>query len=258
MRFVERIRKGLQKLREKSAKKGYVCDICKAEVFNYPQKRICDECENALSRKDGSVCPVCGRKTVSEGVCLDCKVYAPRFDKGWSPFVYQGTVALAVNLMKNGWLRLAYFFGEEMVKTAIEGGLGVGRYALNGEQLLLIPVPLTKEKRKDRGYNQSEELAYVIQRRLNEAGILARTDEDILVKTRETSVQKELTGVKRFDNVKGAYRVHKRTACKDRTILLIDDIMTTGATGNECARVLKNAGAKRVYFLTCASLAENK
>ena len=62
----------------------------------------------------------------------------------------------------------------------------------------------------------------------------------------------------RLENASGAYHVHKRTACKNKTILLIDDIMTTGATGSECARVLFAAGAAEVVFLTAAALPERK
>ena len=78
----------------------------------------------------------------------------------------------------------------------------------------------------------------------------------MLVKTKETLPQKNMTGKERSENVKGAYRVVKRKAVRDRTIYLIDDIMTTGATGSECARVLKNAGAKEVIFVTVCSLKE--
>ncbi|MBE7068312.1 MAG: ComF family protein [Clostridiales bacterium] len=248
----------LRRLRAWSVKKGYFCDICRAEVFEYPKKRICPECENALARNEGRVCPVCGRQTVSGGVCLNCKAHAPRFNKAWSPFVYTGTVALAVNLLKNGGLRLVYFFVDEMLNYAFQNGFRVGRYALNGEKLVIVPVPLTKAKRKERGYNQAEELAFVIEKRLKARGVWAQTDEEILTKTRDTNLQKELSMRERRENLKGAYHVHKRKACKGATILLVDDIMTTGETGHECARVLKNAGAKRVYFFTCASLAEKK
>lgn len=62
----------------------------------------------------------------------------------------------------------------------------------------------------------------------------------------------------RFENVRGAYRVHKRSVCENRTIVVFDDIMTTGATGDECARILAAAGAKRVIFVTATSVPAKK
>ena len=247
-----------RKLRDFCARRGYSCDACGAEIFEYPKKRVCDACREELRKNDKLFCNTCGRKTWSKGVCLDCKAVAPRFDKGCSPFVYQGRVAYLINRMKRGGLRLVYFFGEEMTRHALESGFGEGRYALNEKTALIIPVPLTIERERERGYNQAEELAYVVRDCLQKQGFSAEVGEQVLIKTRETSLQKELGIEKRLENAQGAYRVHKRTVCRDKIILLVDDIMTTGATGSECARVLKNAGASAVYFLTCASLTENR
>ena len=83
-------------------------------------------------------------------------------------------------------------------------------------------------------------------------------DETVLEKRRETSSQKHLTFVERQENLKGAFHVHKRSVCKGKNILLVDDVMTTGATGSETAALLLGAGAKRVIFLTGASLPERK
>ena len=83
-------------------------------------------------------------------------------------------------------------------------------------------------------------------------------DEETLLKVKSTQSQKKLTLFERAENLVGAFHVHKRTEVKNRIILLIDDIMTTGATGDECAARLKGAGAKEVFFLTLASLPELK
>ena len=81
---------------------------------------------------------------------------------------------------------------------------------------------------------------------------------DVLQKTRDGEMQKLLTAVARAEYVSGAYHVHRRALCKDRTILLIDDVLTTGATGSECAKLLFGAGAKKVYFLTASAVPEQK
>ena len=117
---------------------------------------------------------------------------------------------------------------------------------------------MTDKKREERGYNQAELLAERVTKYLQEEGISAVCDFEVLEKKRETSQQKHLGASARKANVRGAYHVHKRTFCKGKTVVLIDDIMTTGATGGECARLLKGAGASYVYFLTAAARAERK
>lgn len=232
-----------EKLRTFFARFGYTCDCCEMETFNYPFNRLCKTCSDAMPRNDTTTCPKCGRKNKADGVCLACKGDMPEFDKGLSPFVYQGLVASLVNRLKNGNRYLANYLGEEMVNV----------YRLNeGEQDVVVAcVPLTKEKFVLRGFNQASEIAKVVEKEL-----AVEFDEEILVKTRETPPQKHMSGKERRENVAGAYRVHKRTKVKGKTVLLIDDIMTTGATGSECARILKNAGASKVIFLTACSLKE--
>ena len=257
----------LEKLRKYDNQKGFVCDGCGAEIFQYPLQRICNDCETILYKNNAHCCPKCGRKTITEGVCLDCKRHKPDFDVGISPFVYFAQTAGFINRMKIGNRRLACFFGEKMADTFVErytqiSGFEVGRCELNEENiplpLLIIPVPLTETSRRERGYNQALDLAEALCQRLLALGYRAEIDADILQKRKETRQQKHMHFQERVENVAGAYHVHKRAVCKGRTILLVDDIMTTGATGSECAKRLLNAGAKELIFLTAASLPEPK
>lgn len=239
----------LEKIRKASGNRGYTCDACGKEVFSYPKPRFCQDCEDGMSRVERA-CPVCGRQTVAEGVCLSCKSDLPKFDKGVSPFVYRGKAALLINRLKNGNPRLAFYFGEEMAK-----------YFMKSEELgsvLLVPVPMTDEKVRERGYNQAERLAEVVFERLTEGGFDVEFTADVLQKRRETALQKTKNFYERKENVAGAFFVHKRKVCKDKTVVLVDDVMTTGATGSACAEKLKNAGAKRVVFLTATALEELK
>ena len=231
------------KIRAFFSRFGYTCDGCGVEVFDYSNHRLCAECEKAMERNDKNTCEKCGRKTRSEGVCLACKGELPYFTKGFSPFVYGGITASFVNRLKNGDRYLANFLGAEITKRLLKTEIVDGA--------LLTSVPLTEEKLRERGYNQADELTKTIAKNLG-----LEYDCKILVKTKETLPQKNMTGKERRENVSGAYRVVKRKAVRDRTIYLIDDIMTTGATGSECARVLKNAGAKEVIFVTVCSLKE--
>jgi ComF family protein len=106
----------------------------------------------------------------------------------------------------------------------------------------VVPVPLFWWKGLRRGYNQSRLLASVISR---ECGIPLH---DALARTRNTRTQTKLTEEKRLRNVCGAFRLNG-DGIQDRTILLVDDVMTTGATVRECARELKRSGATRVFSI---------
>ena len=251
------LQKFLEKLRDRDGTVGYTCDACGREIFAFPKRRLCADCINELPVNDGFVCDKCGRKSVTAGVCLDCKRALPQFTQGVSPFVYGGKVASLVNAMKSGKRRLAEFFGEEAAEAFYQT-FQAELSDENADEWLLIPVPLTDSVKKKRGYNQAAEIAKSVEKRLKERGVSVKTDEAVLEKRRETPPQKHLTFTERQENLKGAFHVHKRAVCKGRKILLVDDVMTTGATGSETASLLLGAGAERVIFLTGASLLERK
>ncbi len=236
--------------------RGFGCDLCGSELFDYPVHRLCAECEGKLKRNDDLKCPKCGRKTVAEGVCLDCKSRLPKFTRGFAPFVYRGDAAATVNRMKNGKPMLAPYFGESMAEYFVKEYADVERF--KSEALLVIAVPMSASSLKDRGYNQAEELAESFCQRMGELGYLTELDTQILEKVKDTLQQKHMDHKARQENVSGAYHVHKRTGCRGRTIVLIDDIMTTGATGSECAARLLGADARAVLFVTATSLPEIK
>lgn len=251
--FLQKLSK---KLRAYYKENSFGCDACGAELFDYPMHRLCEECEGKMQHNDGRVCPKCGRKTVAEGVCLSCKSNMPAFAQGFSPFVYRGESASFINRVKNGKPLLAPYFAEHMAEDFLDKYADTERF--KKEPLLLVPVPMTEMRRKQRGYNQAEELAEIVCKRLQEEGYLAETDFDILQKVKESPQQKHMDYKSRQENVSGAFHVHKRKACQDRTVVLVDDIMTTGATGNECAKRLLGAGAKEVLFLVATALPELK
>ena len=239
----------LEKYRAFRANKGYTCDICEKEIFGYPQPRVCENCEEELNRDRRKSCPVCGRKLVSEGVCNLCKSFRPTFARGISVFAYEGLAASAVNRLKTGKSYLSYYLAERM-DEAFRSVLG-GEW--DRENAVIVCVPLTEDAYKRRGYNQSEELA----KRLSERTSVPFLTDAVL-KNRATKPQKRAKGKERERNVQGAYFVHSRKAVRGKTVLVVDDIMTTGATGNEMARILYAAGAKTVYFLTATAAPERK
>ncbi|MBQ9118208.1 MAG: ComF family protein [Clostridia bacterium] len=240
-----RLKDLLEKLKKKWQDVGYTCDVCDGEIFDYPVSRLCADCKKSLVENDGLACPKCGRATVTEGVCLNCKKKLPLFDKGLSPYVYFDEVAGVINRLKSGRPYLSRFLGEQMADRFLKEETPT-------ENTVVVYVPLHREKRLSRGYDQAEKLAKVVADRLRLPLIPA------LVCVGKKEAQKELSLTERQKNVAGTYRVKVRKAVKDKRVLLIDDVMTTGATGSECADRLKRAGAAEVYFLTAASLPERK
>ncbi len=251
---MEILAKLARKIRIFAAGRGYVCDCCGGEIFEYPSRRFCAACEEKMSLNNRFTCEKCGRKTVTAGVCLLCKDDLPQFSKGLSPFVYEAESAALINRVKNGKRRLAYYFAEKMAdKLLQEYGERMTR-----ETFLITAVPMTASREKERGFNQAAEIAEIIAETLQKKGVAVDINLQILEKLRESPSQKLMDFRARKENVVGAYHVHKRTVCRGRTMVLVDDIMTTGATGSECAARLFGAGAKEVLFLVATALPEHK
>ncbi len=112
---------------------------------------------------------------------------------------------------------------------------------------IILPVPIHKKRKSKRGYNQSELIAKEISKNIN-----VEYSKDVLIKTVDTVPQSTLNQHQREKNVLGIYKVINSQIIKDKNILLIDDIYTTGSTVNECSKVLKQNGAKLVDVLTIA------
>ncbi len=254
------IKRAADKLRKYLLRKGYTCDFCGDELFDYPAHRLCAACEEKL-QKPALPCPLCGRERRAEGLCMDCKAAPPLFHRGVSPFVYRGESALLVNRVKGGNPKLAAYVGEQMANALL--AVEECRKALmnsegEGLPLLILPVPATAEKRKRRGFNQAERLAESVYDTLLSHGVKGSFAPRLLIKTRETQPQKRMTRQERAENVRGAYRVENRATCKGRRVLLVDDVTTTCSTGNEIAKKLLQAGATEVYFLTAAAAPERE
>ena len=255
MRFWERIKQGFY---EYLSSRGYTCDVCGAEVFDYLNNRLCDDCLSSLSKNEEKHCEKCGRHTLADGICLTCKREMPKFKQGFSPLIYRGETASVVNRMKNGNPRLALWLGETAAEYFLAHYADVENFKAGGETLLLLSVPLTLAKQKQRGYNQAEELAKSVCKRLKAHGVQVELCTDVLERLRDSEEQKHMGFEERHSTASAVYHVHRRKACRDRTVLLIDDIMTTGATGSACAARLYGAGAKAVLFLTATALPEQK
>jgi ComF family protein len=182
---------------------------------------------------------------MGDGRCVNCRDHEPAFDRALSFGEYKGVLRGLIHLLKyENVAPAAGHLGRDLAVTISE--LLAGR----GEVVpLLVPVPLHKGRRRSRGFNQAELIARAAARHLT---VKVQVAPDVLVRHRETVSQVGLSREERMENMRDAFRVVDKGRVAGRAVILIDDVMTTGTTLSECARVLKKAGAERVWAATVA------
>jgi len=217
------------------------CGVC--GEFIEEHKPMCPDCEALLPMIDHPMCIVCGTPFLGgeDHLCGDCSKMRPPFDRARAAGAYSGSLRPAIIRFKfNHKTTLAKPLGKLMAETLLK------EFDVGGIDSIM-PVPLHKKRLRWRGFNQ----ALLLARELSAlTGIWV--DPHSLKRVRYTRPQTRLPLKERPENVKGAFNVSRETFVKDRSILLIDDVATTGSTLIECARVLKKAGAHRVEALTAA------
>lgn len=210
--------------------------VCCGEVLP-AGKTLCEACEKRIVRIEAPVCLLCGYSL------RDCGRKHPKtaYQEITAPFYYEEAVREGIHRFKfRDRPQSAIFFAREMAKSVRENMPGISFD-------LIVCVPMLPAKEKERGYNQSALLARELSALL---GVPA--DCHALCKSIDTPAQHELKGAGRRGNVFGVFEVPCPEAVEGKTVLLCDDVKTTGATLDECAKMLKFAGAKDVY---CACIA---
>jgi ComF family protein len=174
-------------------------------------------------------------------VCSHCQDLDLKFCWARSAALAEGTVLDAIHKYKyNRRMWFEGFLAELLISAAADG--------LKAEAWdALIPIPLFPVKEREREFNQAERLA----RRLGAATGIP-VDCKVIQRVLPTKTQTRLSREERSENMRGAFAMHKRAACSGRQYVLIDDVFTTGATTNACAKVLLKAGAARVAVWTVA------
>lgn len=226
------------------------CRICLQPLIKISNLPVCEECLAKVVPLDGVLCRICGEKLFSSYVqtedgplCGLCRRIAPQFRRAAAFGSYDGELRELVHLFKYNAVKPAGRLLATLLRRTI------AELQLPAD-LVLIPVPLWPGKRQARGFNQAEAIARAFCSLQASSSIQLETSS--LVRTRETASQTGLTRKQRRANVRGAFAVTKAEKVRGRSILLIDDVMTTGTTVNECARVLLRAGAKEVFVATVA------
>ncbi len=218
------------------------CNACDEENFNGDY--FCDDCLAKLPFIKENKCEHCGRFALySVSVCDSCSDKNIFFDKARSLFSYESPISFLIqNLKYNEQLYLADIFADYFVEVFLSNFADAD---------FITFVPSTQKSLKQRGYNQAKVIADRLSKLIN------LPVYSTVVKVKETFNQATLNFDERTKNLLGVFKAD-RIDLKDKTVLLIDDVLTTGTTANLIAKILKKNKAKKVYVLTVASVSKIK
>jgi competence protein ComFC len=237
------------------------CRICEELLTRASRIPICGECLASFMPVGEKVCEICGRPMLpvtssgtspeeAKPLCPICReqpgqekrIYA--FDCARSYAVYEGTLVRAILLLKFERMEpLGVWFAERLAGVVKAEGLDAD---------VVVPVPLHRDRERERGYNQADLIARPLARRLKLPHRAV-----LLVRTRARPDKQVLSLEERWESVRGAFATRPGTKVDNLRVLLVDDVMTTGATLDACSRTLLDAGAKSVIGLTVARAIRN-
>lgn len=196
---------------------------------------LCPACTDDLPRLPAALCPQCSAPTTHGERCGSCLKEPPHFDRSHALLFYDFPSDRLIHALKYGHqLAVADWLGRQMAQRLA-----------GGEYSLVLPLPLHPQRLCERGFNQSTEIGRVLAR-----GLGLPLDRECLRRSRATPPQAELPLKERRRNVRGAFECARDLSGEH--VLLVDDVMTSGATLNECARIVKLHGARQVTIAVAA------
>lgn len=222
-----------------------VCIACAVVLAPGREAMACETCWHRVAELPRPCCERCGHPVVGKS-CRWCPLLPPYVRCVRSFCWVPGGVAerMLYALKYDGWPAIAPEMARRMARLAWPDDV-------REEVVALVPVPLSRARLRERGFNQSERLARALARELAPAMRCAVWD-DVVERARATTSQTRLTPEERLRNVAGAFRVVAGAPSRLRGahVMLVDDVVTTAATLNECAATLWNAGARIVSYVT--------
>jgi len=224
------------------------CLACEKPLGSAPKLLFCKDCLEMLPCIQSPLCPCCGRvylvATGGDHHCGACLATPRHFNWARALFLYEEPLKKVIHRFKyqgkTACLPSFAWFAKNLPLLAEVEGVD-----------LIVPVPLHPTRLRERGFNQALLLARAFFPKDR------RVTASLLIRTRPTEPQTSFNGAARRTNLKNAFAVVKPQRLAGKKILLIDDVFTTGTTVNECARVLKKAGAVEVMVLTLARVKED-
>ena len=224
------------------------CAACGNKIIPGAEKKlICASCWDKIEMNLPPFCLSCGRHleglNIGKNICTGCLKIKFHFDRAFSPCKYSGTIKKLIHDFKySGNDYLGHTLGEMMNSFIRE-------YNLPLQDLdFIIPVPLHKSRMREREFNQAQILSGQIAERFDKKVL-----PQVLTRHKATKSQTELTPEERRLNLENSFCVTRPELIKEKDLLLVDDVLTTGATSNQAAKSLKESGARRIILLTLAS-----
>lgn len=217
------------------------CPVCDEPV---PLKEglCCKVCRTKLQKIRDPYCLRCGKPLAdaTREYCADCGKTKHLYVRGRSLYEYESAAPSVYRFKYGGRQEYAAFFGQEMAEE-------LGRFIADFSPRALIPVPLSRKRLQTRGYNQAALLAKELGKRLD-----IPVWEHVAGRVRNTVPQKELNAAERQNNLKKAFKIASNDV-KLSTIIIVDDIYTTGSTIDALTEALLSAGAKKVGFVSLST-----
>lgn len=214
------------------------CPVCHGVLRG--KGDICPSCRRYLHYIKEPRCLKCGKEIEKEEqeYCRDCQRFHHTYDRGRSVFVYDEVMRRSISMFKyHNRREYAKFYAREMHDYC-------GSFIHSFEPDVILPVPVHKKKKRQRGFNQAELVAKELGKLMN-----VSVDSNYLLRKENTVPQKELTRQQRKENLKNAFEICETGKVYEK-VLLVDDIYTTGATMDAVSEILRKNQSKIIFFLT--------
>ena len=230
------------------------CRLCGLPLVSSCRLPVCSTCLESIEPISGGRCLLCGERLFSglaQSLCGECLTERPPFAKASAYGSYEAGLRELIHLLKYDAVRpAAEVLGRMLAEAVTDLAPDFDR-----ESPLVVPVPLHANKLRQRGFNQAELIARTMAKQ-KVLGLSLKMAPELLIRKRATESQVGYTRQQRIANLRGAFRADSAVAGHD--ILLVDDVFTTGTTVSECARVLRRAGAERVWVATVARVLKSE
>lgn len=215
------------------------CAICDEAIQH--NQMICVECSKKIRPLSGEICAKCGKRLADEEkvFCFDCSRKVHSYDRGFAVFEYEDVRKSLYRFKYAGRAEYARFYAMAAWKT-------LGDVLLRYKADALLPVPIHRKREAKRGYNQAREFALELGKYIKVPVI-----DNYIIRKKRTIPLKKLSESERRNNLKGAFII-ARNDVKYKTIIVIDDIYTTGSTIDTISELLRSAGCEKIYFVTVA------
>jgi len=214
------------------------CFCCNQRIDN--SEILCEKCSDELVRLNENLCAFCQKDSATSFICEECKKEYP-FDEVVSAYTFSLPIQKMIHHFKyNEFKKIGTYLGYKLAEI-------LSTYSFISDTDYILPVPLHRTKKRFRGFNQSEIIAKALSVKLDIPLL-----KNVLIRKKFTQTQTKLKQHEREKNVANAFHIKNFDAIKNKSLLLVDDVLTTGSTMKSIALLLKENLAKHIYVCTLA------